>query len=477
MGSGMVFPAEVFRERRQRLLDRLGDGLLLLPTAKLQIRNGDVFHSFRPDSDFYYLTGLEEPEAFLAAYRLGRGRHHAILFVRPRDPAREIWDGPRLGPKGARRKLEVDEARPTSDLYTRVEDLLGRGFRLFYRLGDDELMDRSLSTVFERIAIQKHRGNPAAHPAIEDPRPAIAEQRLIKDRYEISALEKAAAIAAAGHRRAMKEALPGMMEYELQAELEAEFRRRGSRRNGYDSIVASGKNACILHYVANDRRMRGGDLVLVDAGAEADYYTADITRSFPVSGSFTAAQSEVYEVVLRAQKAAIRAVRAGRIWNAPHRAATRAIVDGLIELGVLKGKRQAHLEKETYRRWFMHGTSHWLGMDVHDAGGYLDADGKPRRLSPGMVLTIEPGIYFGPRDRRVKKKYRGIGIRIEDDVVVTRRGPRVLTDAAPKEIRDIEALSNGVSTTARARPSVRGPRRASGSPRRRAPSSRRAALR
>lgn len=471
----MAFPTEVFRERRQRLLDRLGDGLLLLPTAKLQIRNGDVFHSFRPDSDFYYLTGLEEPEAFLAAYRLSRGRHHAVLFVRPRDPEREIWDGPRLGPAGARRNLGVDEARPVSDLYTRVEELLAGKRRLFHRLGDDDSLDRSLATVFDRIAIQKHRANPAAHPAIEDPRPAIAEQRLIKDRFEIAALEKAAAIAAAGHVRAMKHASAGIMEYELQAELEAEFRRRGSRRNGYDSIVASGKNACILHYVSNDRRMRGGELVLVDAGAEADYYTADITRSFPVSGSFSEAQSEVYGVVLRAQKAAIRAVGPGRPWNAAHKAAVRAIVDGLVKLGILKGKRRALIQKETYRRWFMHGTSHWLGMDVHDAGGYLEADGKPRRLRPGMVLTIEPGLYFGPRDRRVGKRYRGIGIRIEDDVLVIRGGRRVLTTEAPKEIREIEALSNGAR--ARSRSSDRGARRASGSPRRRAPSSRRAAPR
>ncbi len=437
----MAVPKEVFRERRQRLLDRLGDGVLLLPTAKLQIRNGDVFHSFRPDSDFYYLTGLEEPEAVLAAYRLSRRRHHAILFVRPRDPEREIWDGPRLGPAGARRKLGVEEARPLSELYPRIEELLSEGPRLFYRLGRDETMDRSLATVFERIAIQKYRGNPSAHPAIEDPRPAIAEARLIKDRHEVEALEKAAAIAAAGHSRAMSAVAPGMMEYELQAELEAEFRRRGSKRNGYDSIVASGKNACILHYVSNSRRMRVGDVVLLDAGAEAGYYTADITRCFPVSGSFTEPQAEVYRLVLRAQKAAIRAVGPGRVWNAPHRAAVRAIVRGLLDLGILRGRRGALIAKEAYRRWFMHGTSHWLGMDVHDAGGYLDGEGKPRRLRPGMVLTIEPGLYFGPKDRRVPKKYRGMGIRIEDDVLVTRGGSRVLTTAAPKEIRDIEALS------------------------------------
>jgi Xaa-Pro aminopeptidase len=437
----MGVPAAVLRRRRQRVLDGLGDGLLLLPTAKLHLRNGDVFHSFRPDSDFYYLTGFDEPEAYLVAHRSGKGRHRAILFVRPRDPERELWDGPRLGPARARRKLGVDEAHPVAHLYTRVEELLPAFSRLFYTLGLDETMDRSLRTVFERLAVKNYRGNPAAHPAIEDPGPAIALERLRKDPLEIRALENAAAITAAGHRRAMEVARPGMMEYELQAEIEAAFRRKGSPRNGYESIVASGANACILHYVSNSKRMRSGDLVLVDAGAEAGSYTADITRTFPVSGTFTEAQADVYRAVLRAQKAAIRAVRPGRPWTAPHRAAIRAIVDGLLDLRILRGDKKRHIEKETYRRWFMHGTSHWLGMDVHDAGGYLDENGKPRKLRPGMVLTVEPGLYFNSRDRSVPKRYRGIGVRIEDDVLVTAKGSRVLTAAAPKEIDEIEKLA------------------------------------
>ncbi|MGH9333918.1 MAG: aminopeptidase P N-terminal domain-containing protein, partial [Vicinamibacteria bacterium] len=295
----MEIPKEVLRRRRQRVLDRLGDGLLVLPTAKLQVRNGDVFHPFRPDSDFYYLTGFEEPEAVLAGFKTGRGSHRALLFVRPRDLEREIWDGPRLGPRRAKAKLGVDEALPIADIYHRIEELLKESPRLLYRLGVDDAMDRSLGRIFERIAIFHYRGNPAAHPDIVDPRPSIALERLTKDRYEVEALEKAAAIAAEGHRRAMRVAAPGMMEYELQAELEVEFRRRGSRRNGYDSIVASGANACVLHYVSNSKRMRSGDLVLVDAGAEADYYTSDITRTFPVTGKFTPAQTDVYRTVLR----------------------------------------------------------------------------------------------------------------------------------------------------------------------------------
>ncbi len=436
----MSIAPELLRSRRQRILNRLGDGLLLLPTARLVLRNGDVFHTFRPGSDFYYLTGLEEPEALLCCRRLDRSRHRAVLFVRPRDPAREIWDGPRLGPARARRRLGVDEAYPLAELYPKVEELLKGVGRLFYTLGVDEGMDRSLRTVFERLSIASYRGNPSAHPAIEDPRPTIAAERLYKDAAEIAALEKAAETTALGHRRAMEMARPGMMEYELQAEIESAFRRSGSPRNGYDSIVASGSNAVVLHYVSNSRRMRAGDLVLVDAGAERELYTADITRTFPVSGTFTAEQAQIYRIVLRAQTAALGAVRPGRAWNAPHRAAVGAIVDGLRRLRLLKGSRREIVNKESYRRWFMHGTSHWLGMDVHDAGGYVGPDGKPMRLRPGMVLTVEPGLYFGASDRSVPKRFRGIGIRIEDDVLVTRSGCRVLTDGVPRKIAEIEAL-------------------------------------
>lgn len=437
--------SELFRKRRQRVLNELGEGLLVLPTAPLRLRNGDVHHPFRPASDFYYLTGCDEPEAVLAAYRRDSREHSAILFVRPRDREREVWDGPRLGPRGALRKLGMDEAYPVEELYQKLEGLLQKTDRLFYTLGMDELMDRSLARIFERNAVLDYRGNPAAHPVVQDPAPVIATKRLVKDAAEIRTLERAAEVTAAGHRRGMEAAAPGQMEYELQAEIEAAFRRRGSKRNGYESIVASGANACVLHYVANDRRMKKGDLVLVDAGAEVELYTADITRTFPVSGHFTEAQAAVYRIVLKAQKAAIRVVKPGRPWSAPHRAAVRAVVDGLLELGILRGHRKKLIEREAHRRWFMHGTSHWLGMDVHDAGGYKEADGKPMKLRPGMVLTIEPGLYFGPRDRRVPKKYRGIGVRIEDDVLVTRSGHRVLTDGVPKELREVERACEGRS--------------------------------
>ena len=432
--------SELFRKRRQRVLNRLGDGLLVLPTAPERLRNGDVYHVFRPGSDFHYLTGFDEPDAVLAAYRVNAREHETILFLRPRDREREVWDGARLGPRGAVRKLGVDEAYPIETLYEKMEDLLQKSKRLFYTLGADELMDRSLARVFERNRALDHRGNPAAHPILQDPLPTIATARLIKDAVEIRALEEAARVSAAGHRRAMQAAAPGQMEFELQAEIEGTFRRLGSKRNGYESIVASGANACVLHYVSNERKMKRNDLVLVDAGAEMNLYTADITRTFPVSGTFTEPQAAVYEIVLKAQKAAIRAVKSGRAWNAPHNAAVRTTIDGLLKLGILRGNRKKLIAKEAHRPWFMHGTSHWLGMDVHDAGGYRDADGKAMKLRAGMVLTVEPGLYFGPRDRRVPKAYRGIGIRIEDDVLVTRSGNRVLTAGVPKEIRDIKAL-------------------------------------
>lgn len=432
------------RQRRQRVLntlsDGLGDGLLVLPTAPLRLRNGDVTHAFRPASDFHYLTGFDEPDAVLAAYRLNAREHRAILFLRPRDPQREVWDGPRMGPRRAIRNLGVDEAHPMVALYEKLEDQLRKVGRLFYTLGVDELMDRSLARVFERNVALDYRGNPAAHPVVQDPAPVIATSRLVKDAVEIGALDKAAEVTAAGHRRAMAYAAPGQMEYELQAEIEAAFRRMGSKRNGYESIVASGANACVLHYVDNDRKMRPGELVLVDAGAEMDLYTADITRTFPVSGRFTDAQAAVYRVVLKAQKAAIRAVKPGRTWNAPHVAAVRSTIGGLRELGILRGNRDKLIANDAHRAWFMHGTSHWLGMDVHDVGGYREPDGKPMKLRPGMVLTVEPGLYFGPKDQRVRKEYRGIGVRIEDDVLVTASGHRVLTDGVPKEIRDVEEL-------------------------------------
>lgn len=431
---------EGHRSRRQRLLNALGDGVLLLPTAPELVRNGDVLHEYRPGSDFHYLTGFPEPEAVLVAWRLDANRHRAVLFVRPRDPSREVWDGPRFGTKGAVRDFGVDAAHPVAKLWPRLAELLTDASRVFHRLGVDSAFDRRLLDAFASLARQRRRRQPAAHPAIQDPIPQLAALRRSKDVAELAALRRAASISCAGHTAAMQAARAGMHEFEVQAVLESTFRRAGSPRNGYPSIVASGRNACVLHYHDNDRRMRAGDLLLIDAGAEFGGSTADITRTFPVSGRFSPAQAAVYRVVLRAQLAGIRACRAGAPWDAAHKACLRWLTRGLVELGVLRGSLRRLLRRQAYKPFYMHGTSHWLGRDVHDVGAYLDDHDRAERLPVGAVLTVEPGLYFGPRDRGVPAALRGIGIRIEDDVLITRSGPEVLTAAVPKTIRAIEAI-------------------------------------
>ncbi|MCA8974973.1 MAG: aminopeptidase P N-terminal domain-containing protein [Planctomycetes bacterium] len=424
--------------RRNRLFDRLGDGLLLLPTAAEAARNGDVQFEFRPGSDFHYLTGFPESGAVLAAWRTGRDEHHSVLFVQPRDREREIWNGRRFGTAGARRRFGVDEAFPIGELWQRLPRLLEPQRKLFWRLGADAELDRRLLACFAKIAFDRRRRQPPAHPTIQDPTPALAELRLRKDAAELAAMRLAAAATVAGHAAAMAAARPGMREYEVQVALEGVFRSHGSPRNGYPSIVASGPNACILHYNDNDRRLRDGELILIDAGAEIQGVTADVTRTFPVSGRFSAPQAAVYRAVLRAQAAGIRACRPGAAWDAPHKACQRVLTRGLIEFGVLRGEVAPLVRKEAFKPWYMHGTTHWLGRDVHDVGAYVGDDGRPAPMPRGAVLTVEPGLYFDARDKRVPAELRGIGVRIEDDILVGRDGPVVLTEAAPKSIADVE---------------------------------------
>lgn len=426
------------RRRRQKLLDQLGDGILLLPTAPEQIRNSDVHQDFRPGSDFHFLTGFPEPESVLVAWRTKVGKHKAVLFVRPRDAAREIWDGKRHGVKGAVKTFGADESHPIAEFWNKLPELLGGHRTVFHRFAADRRFDERLLDTFARTAASKKREQPA-HPTVVDPMPALWAMRLVKDEQELAVLRRATDATCAGHVAAMQFAKPGMHEYDVQAAVEAAFRMGGSARNGYGSIVASGANACVLHYHENDRKMKAGDLLLVDAGAEIEGVTGDVTRTFPVSGKFTSAQREVYEVVLRAQLAAIAAVRPGAAWDAPHKTVLKELTRGLVELGVLKGDVAKLLKQAAFKPWYMHGTSHWLGRDVHDVGSYQDAAGTPAKLRPGMVLTIEPGLYFGEKDKKVPAQYRGIGIRIEDDVLVTARGREVLTASAPKTIAEIEA--------------------------------------
>ncbi len=432
-----------YAKRRQSLLDQLGEGLLIVKTAQSHIRNGDVEHSFRPGSDIHYLTGFEEPDAILIAYRVGKGRHRALLFVQPKDKVKEVWHGRRVGPKATVKRFGVDEAHAIAEFWNQCKEIIPKHQRVFHTLGCDLDFDRKLFQLFSTLAFAQRRSNAPAHPVLQDPRPAIAELRVIKDADEIVLMQEAADLTCRGHVAAMAIARPGINECELQARVESEFRAGGSKRNGYDSIVASGVNACILHYTENDRKTRNGDLVLIDAGAEVGQYSADITRTWPINGVFSPAQKALYSLVLKAEKAAIRAVAPGKPWDAPHKTSLRAITKGLLELGLLKGSLDKLMKKGACRKWFMHGTSHWLGMDVHDVGTYQDAKGKPIKLRPGMVMTVEPGIYIDRLDKSVPKEYRGIGIRIEDDVLVTKTGHRVLTDGVPKDIKSIEAICQG----------------------------------
>ena len=376
----------------------------------------------------------------LVAWRLDRRRHHAILFVRSRDPKREIWDGRRYGTRGAQQRFGLDEARPIEDLWSALGELISNDGAVFHTFGREVAFDRRLFDVFQQVAQRRRKSRLPAHPNLCDPGPALAAQRLVKDDVELAAIRRAAAVTCAGHVAAMTVTRPGMYEYQAQAALEEAFRSAGSPRNGYPSIVASGANACVLHYHENDRRMRSGDLLLIDAGAEVEGLTGDVTRTFPVSGAFTAAQKAVYQVVLRAEVAGIRACKAGAPFDGAHRSCLRALTRGLVELGVLRGNPADLVKAGAYKPYYMHGTSHWLGRDVHDVGGYEDEQGRSVSLPVGSVLTVEPGLYFAKNDRSVAKELRGIGVRIEDDVLVTKHGPEVLTDAAPKQVRDIEAL-------------------------------------
>lgn len=448
MSRDALHDPSLHQARRNRLLERLGDGVLVLPTAAETLRNGDVHHEYRPGSDFHFLTGFPEPEAVLVAWSIGKGRHRSVLFVRPRDKAREIWDGKRYGVAGAKRHFGVDETFPIGELWPQLAKLLPGRPRLFFRLGADPVFDRRLLDLFAAQAKKHKKRQLPAHPAIVDPTPALAAMRLQKDAAELDACRVAAAITAAGHCSAMRAARPGMYEYEVQAIVEAEFRRLGSPRNGYQSIVASGPNACILHYHDNDRRIGRDDLLLIDAGAEFGGNTGDVTRTFPASGRFTEPQAAVYGAVLRAQLAGIRACRVGARSDAPHLACVRTLTRELVELGVLRGDVARLVKKEKYKPYYMHGSGHWLGRDVHDVGAYQDASDEPEPLPVGSVTTVEPGLYFDLHDRRVPRELRGIGVRIEDDVLLTRNGPEVLTAAVPKSIRDVEVLCRAGRDTA-----------------------------
>jgi Xaa-Pro aminopeptidase len=421
--------------RRARLAQAMQGGVAILPTAPERIRNRDTHYPYRFDSHFYYLTGFPEPEAALVIVAGPQPR--SLLFCREKNEERETWDGFRFGPQNARERFGFDEAYPISELDAKVAGLLGDQPALYYPVGADAEWDARAMGWLNAVRANARAGV-GAPERVQDVRGLVDEMRLVKDAHELDVMRRAAAISAVAHQRAIRAARPGRFEYELEAELLYEFRRGGAEFPAYWPIVAGGANACVLHYVSNDAMLRDGDLVLIDAGCELGGYASDITRCFPVGARFSAAQREVYEVVLAAQAAAIAKVRGGSAWNEPHDAAVRVLAQGMLDLKLLSGSLEEVLEKETYRRFYMHRTGHWLGLDVHDAGDYKRA-GKWRTLAPGMVLTVEPGLYLRAAGD-VPERLHGIGVRIEDDVLVTANGCEVITSATPKSIADIEAL-------------------------------------
>jgi Xaa-Pro aminopeptidase len=437
-----------FRARRARVMDQMaaaGGGVALLASGVAPMRSRDTEYPFRSDSYFHYLTGFPEPEALLVLQVDGQARH-TLLFCRPRDEAREIWDGLRVGPAGAQAGFGLDEAQSIETLDTRLPELLADAPAVFLPLGHDAPLEAQLARWLAAVRARTRQGI-TAPAALHDIWPWLDEMRLVKDAAELSIMRRAAAITAGAHRRAMQRCRPGWQELHLEAELLHEFRRHGAQAPAYPSIVAAGANACVLHYAAGDTELRAGELCLIDAGCELDGYASDVTRTFPVSGRFSAEQRAVYTIVQAAQQAAIEAVRAGRSFHAPHEAALRVLTQGLIDLGVVTGSLDGALESGAYKPYYMHKTSHWLGRDVHDVGDYRAPGTRAaagterpwRTLAPDMVLTIEPGLYLRP-SAAVPPALHHIGIRIEDDVRVTTADPEVLSAAAPKHIDEIEAL-------------------------------------
>jgi Xaa-Pro aminopeptidase len=433
--------------RRARLAAQMLPGAVaVLHTAPEVARNSDSDYPYRHDSYFYYLTGFTEPESVLVLCAAqGERPARSILFCREKNPEREIWDGYRHGPEAAREALKLDEAWPIGELDARLPDLLANAPALYYATACNAALDAQVAGWIKAVRARSRSGV-TAPSAFHDLLPLLDEMRLIKDADEQATMLRAGEISGHAHARAMRAACPGLHEYALEAELLYEFRRNGAQFPAYTPIVASGPNACVLHYNVNDRLMRDGELVLIDAGCELDGYASDITRTFPVNGRFSPAQRRLYELVLAAQEAAFAAIAPGRPYSAFHEAALRVLVQGMLDLGLIPAGLYADVDEaiagKAHLPFYMHGTGHWLGMDVHDVGAYRDLahpDKPSRSLVPGMVLTVEPGIYVRPAEG-VPEEYWHIGIRIEDDVVVLEDGYRILTSSAPKTVEEIEAL-------------------------------------
>jgi Xaa-Pro aminopeptidase len=429
---------QLFAKRRASFSEAMakagpGEAVAILPAAPVFARNSDVDHDFRQDSDLFYMTGFDEPQSALV---LNASDKKSTLFLRPRDPDREIWDGPRAGVDGAKQTFGADESHVIRDLEEQLPKLLQNKRRLYFRLGRDRAFDDEVLRAIDRTRARARHG--FSWPTeIIDPGEILHEMRLFKDAADLEAMKRAAAITKEAHIRAMAQARAGMNECEVEAMLLQTFRKHGSERPAYHSIVGSGANATILHYVTNNREMKGGELLLIDAGCEYGYFASDVTRTFPIGGKFSREQQAIYELVLEAQLEGIAQTRAGATVDGIHKTCVEVTTRGLVRLGLLEGEVEKLIETEAYKPFFMHRTSHWLGMDVHDVGRYY-IDGKPRALEPGMVLTVEPGIYIGRDYDKVPAEWRGIGVRIEDDVLVTDGDPLNLTAEIPKSVAELE---------------------------------------
>ncbi|MCG6541205.1 Xaa-Pro aminopeptidase [Pseudomonas sp. KSR10] len=437
--------SEYSRRRKALMAEMEPNSIAILPAAPMYIRNRDVEHIYRQDSDFQYLSGFPEPESVIA---LIPGREHGeyVLFCRERDPARELWDGLRAGQDGAISEYGADDAFPIGDIDDILPGLIEGRSRVYYAIGSNQEFDHRLMEWINTIRSKARQGAqpPNEFVALDH---LLHDLRLYKSTNEVKVMRAAAEISARAHVRAMQASRPGLYEYHLEAELDYEFRKGGAKMPAYGSIVAAGKNACILHYRENDAVLKDGDLVLIDAGCEIDCYASDITRTFPVSGRFSAEQKAIYELVLAANEEAFKHIAPGKHWNEAHEATVQVITAGLVELGLLQGDVEELIAAEAYKPFYMHRAGHWLGMDVHDVGDYK-VGGEWRVLEPGMAMTVEPGIYIAADNQDVAKKWRGIGVRIEDDVVVTRTGCDILTTGVPKTVAEIEALMATTSEVA-----------------------------
>ncbi len=430
----------IFKARRKTLANKLPDSsIVIIPNKGHSIRSNDVEYRFRTDNDFYYLTGFEEPNSVFVLKKEKKDFTY-FLFVEPKDKEKEIWTGKRIGIEGAKQIYKADKSFIFSDFEIKLKQLLQDSTHIFFPLGKNKNLDLKITGLINELKKSNRTGNKSPKD-ISDPRDIVHKMRLIKEPYEIDCLKTAARIAKEAHILAMAFTRPKLYEYEIEAIIEYRFRTLGSNGAAYPSIVGSGKNATILHYISNNKRIQNNDLILIDAGCEYNYYASDLTRTFPVNKKFSPAQKAIYEIVLEAQLKSIEQMKPGKRFIDSHNKTVSVLVDGLKEVGLLKGSKENIIKRGLYKRFFMHKVSHWLGLDVHDAGPYLDEKGNSIKLVPGMVMTVEPGIYI-PSDPDIPAKFRGIGIRIEDDILITKNGNQILTAGTPKTINEIEAFKD-----------------------------------